>query len=87
MRKDIFKHLKEFIQDMIELYNTREKEHERVYSELLEKYVDNNTKENTNAESYSNTSNELSDINYFPEPSHYNPYSNTAQISSRRPSE
>ena len=83
MRKDIFKHLKEFIQDMIELYNTRDKEHERVYSELLEKYVE----ENTNAES-SNTSNEqLSDINYFPEPSHYNPYSNTAQISSRRPSE
>ena len=72
---------------MIELYNTREKEHERVYSELLEKYVENNTREDTNAETSNEHSNKLSDINYFPEPSHYNPYSNTAQNSSRRPSE
>ena len=76
MRKDIFKHLKEFIQDMIEVMQDKQKEHESIYSELG---IKDNT-ETSNAESYKDNSNDkaksLEDSNYFTEPSHYNPYRN-----------
>lgn len=66
----MLKHIREILKEVIEIFDNTTKEHERILSELAEKEYSNdksNDKENTNAQT-------LSDINYFTEHSHHNPY-------------